>query len=275
MKKELKIFLIILALFQSCSYEKTKPGARVAKKYCASCHLFPEPGLLDKQTWKEGVLPMMAVRLGIQYYEGSYATTLDKKENAVSFTDWIEIAEYYTSQAPVSMRAQNRAPVREHLNRFAVQEPLLKQFYPSSTYIKIDPGNQVIYLGNAYDSSFSVFNKKLLQVKEQKVGKVLVHLDFNEDLSQAGTRSGVLTNIGSFFPLNKKTGTLHPFSISDNGTLKLESSIGDSLIRPVQTISFSQAGTKKIISFVVLDTRKEDSSTCKKNGASITMKQKQ
>src|SRR5262245_33010760 len=40
-------------------------GRELAQKYCASCHLFPEPNLLDKTTWKNGALPLMRSRLGI------------------------------------------------------------------------------------------------------------------------------------------------------------------------------------------------------------------
>src|SRR5687767_321266 len=32
-------------------------GRELARKYCASCHLFPEPNHLDKTTWKNGALP--------------------------------------------------------------------------------------------------------------------------------------------------------------------------------------------------------------------------
>ena len=44
----------------------TGQGETLAKQYCASCHLFPEPQLLDKKTWQDGVLPNMAMRLGIR-----------------------------------------------------------------------------------------------------------------------------------------------------------------------------------------------------------------
>lgn len=40
-------------------------GAQLAQAYCRACHAFPDPSLLDKQTWKNGVLPQMALRLGL------------------------------------------------------------------------------------------------------------------------------------------------------------------------------------------------------------------
>ncbi len=41
-------------------------GRELAQMYCQSCHLFPEPALLDKETWVKRVLPNMALRLGVQ-----------------------------------------------------------------------------------------------------------------------------------------------------------------------------------------------------------------
>src|SRR5438309_7912953 len=35
-------------------------GHRLAQTYCQSCHLFPDPALLDKATWEHGALPEMA-----------------------------------------------------------------------------------------------------------------------------------------------------------------------------------------------------------------------
>lgn len=52
----------------SCAKKKTdesyvapkpsgKSGAELAQIYCASCHQFPEPSLLPKNIWKNGILP--------------------------------------------------------------------------------------------------------------------------------------------------------------------------------------------------------------------------
>ncbi len=41
-------------------------GKQLALIYCSSCHLFPDPSLLDKDTWVNNVLPNMAWRLGIR-----------------------------------------------------------------------------------------------------------------------------------------------------------------------------------------------------------------
>jgi hypothetical protein len=61
----LYLSLIFILLFSSCQSGSESEGEALAKKNCASCHKFPDPSLLDKKTWKEGVLPEMAYRLGV------------------------------------------------------------------------------------------------------------------------------------------------------------------------------------------------------------------
>ena len=43
---------------------ETEHGATLAHVVCQSCHLFPEPSLLDKATWESEALPFMSKWLG-------------------------------------------------------------------------------------------------------------------------------------------------------------------------------------------------------------------
>src|SRR6266849_5123870 len=42
-----------------------RKGKELAALYCGSCHLLPDPSLLNKSSWEKGVLPAMGPRLGI------------------------------------------------------------------------------------------------------------------------------------------------------------------------------------------------------------------
>ncbi len=48
------------------SFNSLDSGKLLAQRYCQTCHLFPEPSLLDKKTWVTSVLPNMAQRLGVK-----------------------------------------------------------------------------------------------------------------------------------------------------------------------------------------------------------------
>ncbi|WP_080238762.1 FG-GAP repeat domain-containing protein [Spirosoma rigui] len=89
-------------------------GQALSQRYCGSCHLYPEPALLDKKTWQKGVLPQMALRMGLS---NKRMTTLTEFSDAEEMTrvlaanvlpetpmmhpsDWEKIVAFYTAQAP-------------------------------------------------------------------------------------------------------------------------------------------------------------------------------
>src|SRR5437868_6336553 len=69
-------------------------GRELAQKFCATCHLFPEPDLLDKATWKNGALPLMRSRLGIDQLDA-----VNPQQKPV-LDEWMAITNYYLETAP-------------------------------------------------------------------------------------------------------------------------------------------------------------------------------
>jgi hypothetical protein len=71
-----------------------KRGAELARRYCASCHLFADPSLQDKETWRNGTMPMMRKQLGID--------RLDPADPAqkIVLEEWALIWKYYLAAAP-------------------------------------------------------------------------------------------------------------------------------------------------------------------------------
>jgi hypothetical protein len=63
----------------------------LARTLCVTCHVFPEPDLVDKRTWERGVLPSMANRLG-----------LNKTTDQAILDDWAAIKSYYLQTAPAA-----------------------------------------------------------------------------------------------------------------------------------------------------------------------------
>ena len=66
MRKLLAIaFFSVLAYgLPSCS-NKAAEGKELAKTYCASCHLLPDPGMLPKNVWQYSTLPYMGIMMGV------------------------------------------------------------------------------------------------------------------------------------------------------------------------------------------------------------------
>jgi hypothetical protein len=92
----------------TCISSEVEQGEVQARKYCGTCHLFPEPGLLDKASWIHGIKPKMAFRMGMDY---SMVSELRRGEDSVILTtipdspmlseeDWDLIWKYYQAKAP-------------------------------------------------------------------------------------------------------------------------------------------------------------------------------
>src|SRR6266576_1696929 len=105
-----------------CRGPHRSKGERLAQVYCAACHMFPEPGLLDKQTWRTGVLPQMAQRLGVPQPSLPAQPQLDPPLFATG---------------PFVRRLQSSAII---------------------TLLKTDSVNQRIFIGEAATNTFRVFD---------------------------------------------------------------------------------------------------------------------
>src|SRR6188508_1788140 len=81
----------IVLLLYSCN--QSQKDERLARQACASCHLFPDPKLLDKRTWEDGVFPQMAFRMGLDYSALSQ----------ISDDDQIEVTKTLPPNAMVSL----------------------------------------------------------------------------------------------------------------------------------------------------------------------------
>ena len=99
--------------------------AQLAQRYCGSCHLFPEPQLLDQSTWTQSVLPAMAWRLGIQDTAHQPLLGRNMKERflvqqagifpdsaRLSQESWQRLVHYYDSLAPAQLPPARVPPAR-------------------------------------------------------------------------------------------------------------------------------------------------------------------
>jgi hypothetical protein len=150
-----RLFLIAtsILLLNSCETEKEK-SERIAKKYCSSCHIFPDPALLDKKTWRDGVLPEMAFRMGLDYSQLRKFSEDEMKEvlralpsqQMVSNEEWDLIQQYYADNAPDSVQGPSGKP-HQPLTQFEVSEVKLPDEFPQVTLLKYDSISKKLFVG--------------------------------------------------------------------------------------------------------------------------------
>ena len=248
--------LVILIQFSGCQqFDKNKSHADVpdesirrgqvlAATYCQSCHLLPEPALLDSKTWQEGVLPAMGPRLGIFSYGfqqyPSYKNDPGLPPNyypakqVISHQDWQNIIDYYTALSPDSLIQQ--APLKQisnTLTSFKVLYPLNRYPSPAICLTEIDTTVKPhqLYLFDLAAQTFFKYTSIGAQPDTLSTAGSFVDLDFRDQ-----TITGC--NIDVINPNNGRFGKAQQLSTSKEGKISLRPDyLLDSLSRPVQLSS--------------------------------------
>ncbi len=176
--------LLVIALFSVLSYEfpscsnKAAEGKELAKTYCASCHLLPDPALLPKNVWQYSTLPYMGIMMGVDKEIGmlekplSDYTILGPGSQMIPDEDWEKIKAYYLEEAPKTLEM----PVYTLLAAQTIfdAEPIVATLpgttLPNMTAVRIDARRQQITAG---DQSNRVIWKwdasgKLLETKKDQ-----------------------------------------------------------------------------------------------------------
>ena len=239
----------LLILVINCSKQKTvetyippkpsgKNGMELAKIYCVSCHQFPEPSLLSKNVWKNGVLPNMALRLGLEadifklYSKYSseelqviISSNIYPENPQIHKDDWQKIIKYYDDNAPEKpIPQENKEKVTIGLSEFQVNKIYgIAQKVPAVTCVKFNPTSKETFISwrannsfvKKYDANFSIMDS--IPVKSPV-----------SDISFKSNSLDILT-LGIMDPNDLAKGALNSVDLKKNSQL-----LFDKLSRPVQ-----------------------------------------
>ncbi|MEP7372590.1 MAG: VCBS repeat-containing protein [Chitinophagaceae bacterium] len=219
-------------------------GRILAATFCQSCHLLPDPSLLDAASWEKGVLPAMGPRLGIfNYGFNQYPSSRNDEHLPVNFypdkrvlnsIEWQNIIDYYTALSPDSLPGQRRSKIIQHgLSTFKVQLPEYKYPSPAICFTKIDTTTSThklltFDLSGKYIFSYS---SQLSLTGSFKSDATITDIDFHNDTM-------LVCNISIINPNNGRFGKASYITRKPGGTLQVDSTaLFDSLSRPVQITS--------------------------------------
>ena len=228
---------------QKISLASIEAGEVLAKKYCQSCHSFPEPSLLNSSSWEFGVLPEMGPRLGIFEFDWkAYPSSIRDRNVPAGFypskallspEEWQNILNYYTALAPDTLPPQSRPfPIVNDLSIFSISAPLITGKNPTTCFIQVDTtvSPHSIFQSDIFRKSVVRYNTRLQPVDSFPVSGSVIDIDFH-------AQPIVATNIGQLNPTNAKRGRLQPILKRTDGRMVLDSlSPIDSLRRPVQSV---------------------------------------
>ncbi len=220
-------FICIIFLFEVCrrsdsvSFILPKDSSgdtlSIAKKFCGSCHLYPDPQLCDKTTWNKTLLPNMGYRLGIKSDSYNPLADLDMVDQAlvlqaniypdhplISQLDWSKIVDYYLSHAPDSLSLLT--PISKPLTAFKVT-PLGDRIpYPGLTMMRFDSTLNHIHLG-LESGEILTYNSDRFILKDSLLlnGTPL-------DLVFGRNRAAYYLSVGRINPSQQKLGALYMHS---------------------------------------------------------------
>lgn len=185
-------------------------GGQLARAACILCHVFPEPDLINKDSWQKYVLPKMKLYLGVaqldpEKNEGVQllkASGLFPPAPMIPKRDWEDIAAYYLDTAPAQIPPQGpRDEIKIGLKHFVPVRPPERRSPPLTTLAVIDPAEHTIFTADATQQSLDVLDP---------VGRLLASIPVgNISVSLTKTERGIyLSTIGHFFPSEEKRGQL-------------------------------------------------------------------
>ena len=257
-------FVLSAGLFVSCKeYHRNKlhpeiststirSGEKLAEQYCQSCHLLPNPSLLDAKTWEDGVLPVMGPNLGIfshnfqKYPNAKRDTNLDSNfypsKPLLTHEGWQNIIDYYTTVSPDSLPVQQRSDtIRNDRNIFRLEYP--QHPYPSAgvclTKIDSSISPHRLLLFDLSKNLLLSYTNQLQLTDSIKTEATFTDIDFyNNEM--------VACNINVINPNNGKFGNAMKIHLNAHKKMVIDAlPLFDSLSRPVQITSCDLNNDKK------------------------------
>lgn len=217
MARWLALATLLVVADSAAQVDLAKRGEVLARKLCVGCHMFPDPGILDKRSWETGALPLMATRLGVK---ASIAETEDGKR---ILEDWDAIKSFYLERAPAVALPQAARAISTNLTRFVAERPAASLGKFNAAMARIH--DKKIFVGNADAMRIDVLNDRGEPIQNIELKNPPVAIDFRDG-------GAWVTMIGTMAPSETPVGRVSFFEISTNTWTK-KFDISDRLHRPV------------------------------------------
>jgi FG-GAP-like repeat len=195
-------------------------GERLSKIYCAGCHQYPGPELLDKATWANYVLPKMGELNGFRYLGFEHYVENGMPE-IMKLNEWNKIVQYYSTQAPESVKGETLA-VKKLLKQFSDEAPELGIKHSTTTMVNAVTSDKGFYFGDGLTGQAYIVDRNSAVSDSFKVQKGIVAL-------RSTDTAFLILTMGVLQPSDAKEGKL----LAVNKTGKILRIILDSLQRPV------------------------------------------
>ena len=198
-------------------------GRDAAKKYCGTCHLPVAPDLLDKDTWKNRVLPVMAQQLGMEVWQKTQYFAGER--SAMPITDWMKIVEYYDSLAPAHLPTPRApVPVREDWAGFRLRSPADDTTrLATTTMVAIDAAGKAIYTSGSEKPALVRWEQDFSKKIKAELSSPAMHMLFPGGRTPEGRTPGGRTP-GGRTPVITVVGEMRAYDVTRGELFRLKTS---------------------------------------------------
>jgi hypothetical protein len=223
--------------------ENINQGKMLAQSHCATCHMLPDPALLNRAKW-ENVFPQMGLRLGIREHRGEIYTDAVKAPDlyipakpALIDEQWQDIIDYYMNTAPMQLPPQNRTvEIKRKMPFFSLLSP------PSNfnggkvlgCMVRIDSTVKParIFVANGFKKKLYLLTNKLKVIDSIKTGGPVVDMLFD------GGKIVICTIGKELGATSDKFGTVNELQVSKEGKMHVSPNpFFSGLARPVEILA--------------------------------------
>ncbi|WP_207632845.1 FG-GAP and VCBS repeat-containing protein [Foetidibacter luteolus] len=234
-----------IAAIPSATYEQ---GKTLAAQYCQSCHLLPDPSLLDKKSWKT-LLPEMGLNLGIhtpsvqsiaQEDQGFYPT-----KPAMTDAEWQSILAYYDAAAPEALqRPAGIVPANPGLPYFSLLPApdflVRPNLWASCVKIENSVSPARLFVFDANSQQLFLFSQDGF-LDSAHVNGMIVDMQFYNGEIFACSMGNQL-RMGAD---KDRNGSVFPVVVSASGKLQVKAPLFTGLARPVQVLPADMDNDKR------------------------------
>jgi len=223
--------------------ENINQGKMLAQSHCATCHMLPEPALLDRARWKN-VFPQMGLRLGIKEHQGEVYTDAVKAPDiyiptkpVLTHEQWRDIIDYYMNTAPIQLPVQNRTVEIERKMPFFSLLPAPKSFNGGKVLgcmVRIDSTVKParIFVANGLKKELYLLTNKFKVMDSVKTAGPVTDILFDQGKTMIciiGRELGATSD---------KFGTINELTISGAGKMYISTKpVFSGLARPVSVLA--------------------------------------
>ena len=207
------------------STEDVSKGQALAGQHCQSCHQKPDPLLLDKETWRLHVLPVMGRYLGIK--SAAERSQVNNPESDASYMSntpqidsagWLQIRAYYLTKAPEHLPAAKAAEPVHKLPIFEIQpqQAGADSLRAMTSYVKIDESTKPhrLFVADGLSNRVIVLSNQGRTIGSRIMDGALVNMTF-QDNKITGTFIGT-----DLWANNLKNGFIKELKIDQSGKIK-------------------------------------------------------